>query len=378
MRQRIYSLDALRGFSLFGIILMNIVGFTHDTFHLDPFIMFQHGWNRVLYSIDVLFIKQSFYPIFAFLFGYGLTMMKESADRRGDDFRPIIIRRLLALFVFGMLHGMFIFSGDILQTYALVMLFGAPLLFVDKVFSVMTSIILLCYYVMNHIVPFVINGLQLPRYDYIVTDVQRAEQVMHIFNSRDGSEIIALNMHHFFQFFFVTDLEGLFFRLTSLLPLMLMGSYARRSGWFEAIAQQSRYNRAAFLLLVTGLALKSLPLIFYARYSADAVGGYIGGVLVAAGYMLLIIRLSEHASFRNLTQPVSLLGRMSFTTYILQSVLMFMITYGFSLYGKLNLAATYAIAVLIYGLLVLTALIYFKRFEQGPLEYVWRKITYLK
>ncbi|GGB01198.1 DUF418 domain-containing protein [Macrococcus hajekii] len=376
--KRIYSLDILRGFSLLGIILMNIVGFTHDIFHLDPFFTFQYGLNRVLYAFNILFIQQSFYPIFAFLFGYGLMMMKDSADKRGDAFLPIIYRRLIALFVFGILHGIFLFSGDILQTYAVVMLIGAPLLFVDKKFSVIASIILFGYYVMNHIVPFVVNGLKLPRYDYVINDADRAAYVAQVFNSGHYADIIALNAQHFFQYFFVTDVQGLLFRLSSLLPLMLMGSYARRTGWFERVIEDKRNIKWAIGLMISGLALKSLSLIFYGRYSAEAAGGYIGGVMVAASYMISIIKLSESSRFRQITGPMSLLGRMSFTVYILQSVIMFIITYSFKLYGQLNLIETYSIALVIYMSLIAFSWRYFSRFKQGPLEYLWRKITYLK
>ncbi|ULG72428.1 DUF418 domain-containing protein [Macrococcus brunensis] len=376
--KRIYSLDALRGFSLLGIVLMNVVGFTHDIFHLDPFVMFQHGWNRVLYALDVLFIKQSFYPIFALLFGYGLSMMKESADKRGEAFLPIVYRRLLALLVFGMLHGMFIFSGDILQSYAIVMLIGVPFLFWDKMISMLASIVLFGFYILNSIIPFVINGLSMPRYDYMINAPRKAEQVMEVFRSGDITAIIALNKEHFFNYFFITDVENLLFRLSSLLPLILIGSYARRAGWFEVIAHDRRFNGIGLLMFISGMMLKALPLIFYARYSADAVGGYIGGVIVAASYVICIIRMSKHPQFRVITEPISQLGRMSFTIYILQSVLMFILTYGFRLYGQMNLLETFSMACLIYALLLVFVHVYFKRFKQGPLEWIWRKITYLK
>lgn len=131
-------------------------------------------------------------------------------------------------------------------------------------------------------------------------------------------------------------------------------------------------------MFISGMMLKALPLIFYARYSADAVGGYIGGVIVAASYVICIIRMSKHPQFRVITEPISQLGRMSFTIYILQSVLMFILTYGFRLYGQMNLLETFSMACLIYALLLVFVHVYFKRFKQGPLEWIWRKITYLK
>ena len=164
-KERIYSLDVLRGFSLFGIILMNIIGFTHDTFHMNPYVMFQYGWNRVLYSLEVLFVQNSFYPIFAFLFGYGLAMMHDSAKKRNKNFVPIVYRRLIAMIIFGVIHGMLIFSGDILQSYAIVTLVGALFLFVDRLYSLIAALFLWLMYAALYWVPTLAFALQHPDQD---------------------------------------------------------------------------------------------------------------------------------------------------------------------------------------------------------------------
>lgn len=69
---------------------------------------------------------------------------------------------------------------------------------------------------------------------------------------------------------------------------------------------------------------------------------------------------------------------MSFTLYITQSVIMFIIFYVFKLYAKLSLVEVYMIAIFIVIIELIFASLYLKRFKYGPLEYVWRKITYLK
>ncbi|KAA1042350.1 DUF418 domain-containing protein [Macrococcus equipercicus] len=378
-KERIYSLDVLRGFSLFGIIIMNIVGFTHDTFHMNPYLIFRHGWDRVLYSIEVLFVQNSFYPIFAFLFGYGLAMMHESAAARGSSFAPIAYRRLSAMIIFGVIHGMLIFSGDILQSYAIVTLVGVLFLFIDRAFSLIAALFLWLLYAALYWVPTLTLALQRPELDYMGSNTQAARHMMAVLNSHDLVKIIQLTGDNFLTYFFVTDADSFLFRATSLLPLILLGMFAKRVRLFERLI---RYRKYAVLLaavfFVSGLAIKSLPLIYYGRFSLDQVGVYSGGIILAAAYVIALVLLSEHATFRTWTAPLSKVGRLSFTTYIMQSILMFIIVYGFQLFGTLNLLETYTIAVLIYLFNIIFAVCYLKKFKQGPLEYIWRKITYLK
>ncbi|MCY1025976.1 DUF418 domain-containing protein, partial [Mammaliicoccus sciuri] len=117
-KQRIFSIDALRGFSLLGILLMNILTFAYPYQIINPFEFFQHQ-DGAWFKISSLFIIASFYPIFAFLFGYGLSIMYQNSLDKGLNYYPMITRRLLFLLLLGIIHGVFIFYGDILSTYAL-------------------------------------------------------------------------------------------------------------------------------------------------------------------------------------------------------------------------------------------------------------------
>lgn len=379
MKQRIYSLDALRGFSLFGIVIMNIVGFSHDTFHLNEYFMFNDFFNRGLLSLNVIFVHNSFYPIFALLFGYGLAMMKESADRRGARFIPLIYRRLGAMFIFGMLHGMLLFSGDILNSYAIVGMIGVWFLMIDRFFSLLGAAALWLYYLFIYLLPVFIKGIENPRYDYMGHNIPAAAKMAEQANSHDLGTIIHMTTSNFFDYFVIDDFDSLMFRVSSLLPIMLIGMYARRAHIFERVIQKPIfYYGVAAIFMMIGLLIKSLPIIFYGRTSYDTLCVYIGGVILSAGYMMIIILLSEHEIFRIWMKPVSNLGKLSFTAYILESLMMFIIVYGLGLFNRMDMMLTYSFAVLIYVVLLLSASLYLTKFKQGPLEWLWRKVTYLK
>ncbi len=141
--QRIEALDVVRGFALLGIFLMNIEWFSR------PFATFNEGMPRGLTGLDWLasffiayFVQGKFWTIFSLLFGMGFAVMLVRAERAGREFTKVYLRRILALAVFGAVHFIYLWHGDILFSYAvgalalLIMLYGKakPILFGIAVF----------------------------------------------------------------------------------------------------------------------------------------------------------------------------------------------------------------------------------------------------
>ncbi len=117
--QRIEALDVVRGFALLGIFLMNIEWFNR------PFGAFNEGIPRAATGLDWLatwfvnyFVAGKFWTIFSLLFGMGFAVMLVRAERAGREFTQVYLRRILALAVFGAVHYIFIWQGDILFSYA--------------------------------------------------------------------------------------------------------------------------------------------------------------------------------------------------------------------------------------------------------------------
>lgn len=117
---RIGDLDALRGFALLGILVVNIAFFASGyPFHLVPDPAYGSWVDQATRWLVEFLFSMKFYLLFSFLFGYSFTLQIDSAVRRGVAFAPRFRRRLAGLFVLGVLHAVFLFHGDILTTYAL-------------------------------------------------------------------------------------------------------------------------------------------------------------------------------------------------------------------------------------------------------------------
>ena len=117
--KRLTAVDALRGFSLFGILMANLLIFQYGMYKEESLKDLSWIDNVSYYSVKVL-IEGSFMPIFAILFGFSLIKMVESIRAKGKKSRWAIIRRAIGLIILGLLHSSFIWEGDILSFYGMI------------------------------------------------------------------------------------------------------------------------------------------------------------------------------------------------------------------------------------------------------------------
>ena len=117
--ERIQALDVVRGFALIGILMMNVEFFNRATAQLGSGMQSGLSGANFLVSYFVqYFVVGKFWTIFSLLFGMGFAVMLTRAERAGRSFLVPYMRRIAALAVFGALHHIFLFSGDILFSYA--------------------------------------------------------------------------------------------------------------------------------------------------------------------------------------------------------------------------------------------------------------------
>lgn len=373
-KQRIFSIDALRGFSLLGILMMNILTFAYPYQIINPFEFFQHQ-DGALFKISSLFIVASFYPIFAFLFGYGLSMMYQNSIERGLDYYPMIIRRLSFLLLLGVIHGIFIFYGDILATYALLGFIAIIFVKLKPQYSLVALSIGFSILILLYILPVVL--LQEVTQVENFVGIQELERVNNILASADYLSIVGFNL----KYFGLNISNIIFVGPFSILPIMLFGIYAQQTNWLNKIRNHKNlYTVIGLVIFVLGLAIKMIQIILEGSMSSQLISQMIGGPIVALSYIIFFVLLCESATARKILNPLQYIGKLSLTTYISQSVICIIIFYGigFNYYGKLPVFTIYTMSIVIYAVQLLLSYLYLKRFKQGPLEKLWRKVTYLK
>lgn len=373
-KQRIFSIDALRGFSLLGILLMNILTFAFPYQIINPFEFFQQQ-DGALFKISSLFIIASFYPIFAFLFGYGLSIMYQNSIEKELNYYPMIIRRLSFLLLIGMIHGIFIFYGDILATYALLGFIAIIFVSLKPQHSLVALTIGFGILILLYILPMVLlqDATQVENF----VGLQELERVNNILASADYLSIIGVNLKYFGMNVANTILVGPF----SILPIMLFGIYAHQINWLNKIRNHKNlYTVIGLVIFILGLAIKMIQIVLEGSMTSQLISQLLGGPIVALSYIIFFVLLCEDATARKVLNPLQYIGKLSLTTYLTQSIICIFIFYGIGLnyYGKLPVLTIYTIAIVIYLVQLLLSYLYLKKFKQGPIEKLWRKVTYLK
>lgn len=368
------TLDILRGFSLLGIILVNLLAFNLPLPHIDLGSWFTLPSDIKWHQLLDIYVQGSFYPLFAMLFGYGLAMQWQKAHANNQPFWSTGLRRMVGLFIIGLLHAILIWWGDILMMYAV---FGTLLL----LFLRMPPFILfLLAFAWNGVIQLFMIVFSSPG---VVDDVYYANIVgigealaaygtgtwLEIFNQR----MIDLAVQNSSVMWF--------FGLFTIFPYMLLGAGASK---LKLIERASEVKWLWIGLAVTtfplGIYLKNLSILQERTFFLEYIKTYVGGPLTAIGYASIIVSLCLLPTVAKLLTPFATVGRMSLSTYIGQSVILSVLFYGFGfgLYGKINVQSGVVIAVTIFIVQVVIADLWLRKFNQGPLEALWRKFTYFK
>lgn len=375
--ERIQTLDVLRGFSLFGIILVNMIGFHSPYGYYNPYEWWKYDDLTTHAWIDVL-VQGTFYPIFALLFGYGMVMIRRKALANGNTFWKIGVKRLLVLLAFGVIHAFFIWHGDILITYALIgfllLLFlripGPFLIGLGMALYLLPQLFLTALFLILHLS----NGVSLADYTNIVA-LQTSQEA---YTNGSYMEVTAQRISDWKT---INLSAGFTLYIFLILPMMLIGAGAAKLKWIEKAKEYWRMWLVIFLIaLPIGIAIKLLPLIVEPslsfQYIQDALGGPILGFAYAAGLILLMnARMAG-----KLLKPFSTIGRMSLSMYLMQSIIGTLIfyPYGLGLYGDISLTTGTWLAVCIYVIQVVLAGLWLTKFQRGPAEMLWRSLTYGK
>ncbi|MFP7484350.1 DUF418 domain-containing protein [Priestia filamentosa] len=327
---RIESLDYIRGFALLGIILVNILAL------LDINIPAPHtpdvSYQRFLY----LFVEGRFYSIFSFLFGVGFYIFITRAKEKGKNGYILFLRRIIILLAFGVIHSIFQ-PGEALKYYAICGFIVMPFYKVNKHINLAIGITLLIWFgVMGE-------------------------------------------------------------KLLLTLPLILLGLSAGQYRVFENLSQKTKkvfvFTVVTFFLSLFGLVVQyslipQSPFQNMILYSEDGAMdqasqflkmGVTVGPIISAFYVGLLLLLLQTKMVRILLSPLKYYGRMALTNYLGQTA--FILLAGNLLFKSAS-AITYMqslyICLAIYVIQIVFSLIWLRLFRMGPLEWIWRIVTYWK
>ncbi|WP_075528638.1 DUF418 domain-containing protein [Sporosarcina ureilytica] len=375
---RIEALDITRGFALLGIFIANMLLFHTPYFYLDPYTYFTAGSDAATFRWIDIFVQGSFYPIFAFLFGYGINMQYEKAVARNKSFARMMSKRLAILLAFGLIHALFIWSGDVLFSYATM---GFLLIiFVRIPAKWLTPFAIVLYTIPAGVLYLITKFIVKTNPNTFVegfADTEKIERSIEVFANGSFGEIFSFRAIEWLFYGLGSTLLGFFI----VLPIIMLGAAMSKWKIIERANEiKGRLVIVAVLATAIGVWIKALPHIGQPTYDLVQLQDTFGGVILAAGYMAILLLLCNSSRFRTISRPVGKAGRMSLTTYLSQSVIATVIfySYGLGLYGKVDVLTGTFIAIGVFVIQLIFAQLWLSKFRMGPIEALWRFGTYGK
>jgi len=389
--ERINQLDILRGFALLGILIMNIQAFSMPfSTYINPTLWGDlTGTNQWVWIISNVFADLKFMSLFSILFGAGICLFADKAMAKTGNSTGLHYRRNLWLLLFGLLHGYLIWFGDILVPYALtgfiVYLFrNKSSSFLIKLSSfflfIMVSFSLLTHYALT--------SQLIPEADLVFIENIWTPSLPELQNevaAYIGSYSEQFNVRFKYTSFLQTQafISGSFWRIASM---MLLGMALYKNGVLTGKRSNGFYFKLAIVGLVIGLGLSSYGVMsnfshnFSLEYSMmlGAQFNFIGSVLTCLGYIAIVNLLINYSVLTGLQKRLAAVGQMAFTNYIFHSLVCTSIFYGFGLglFGALERIEQIMIVLIIWAVQLWYSPIWLQKYRFGPLEWLWRSLTY--
>jgi len=389
-RERIVTLDILRGFALLGVVLVN----TQSMISWENLPNLSH--QSLAWFLET-FVIGRFYRLFAFLFGLGFVLQMTRLEASGVRFTPVYFRRLGILLFFGILHGTLLWANDILALFAQL---GVLLFLIRHVSDkALVGIAVVCL-VIGHLYYFVstdfVDFRQVePTPAMMLEEEARAAEAEALEAATDRvrsegtyREVVAWTAKSFMSWhisirsnLMILAEEFLMF-LAGLLVGRRLGQnidrakpYIRRAMWWTLPVGIGCYLLSFVLRNLQGQLLYP-ELAITPRLILDNIGYGATAIFYASAVTLLL----QRDGWQQRLKPVAALGRMALTNYLLISITVStaLYSYGFGLYDSINIVGGFLLALSIYTTQLILSTWWLKRYRYGPVEWLWRSLTYGK
>lgn len=386
--------DLARGVMLLLIAIANVSAYLwgHDTplFTLHP--TDGSALDRGLSVATILLVDARVYPMFAFLFGYGMVQFARAREARGiplTSTKRMLWRRHWWMLAFGFVHAALLFSGDVLGAYALTGLVLTAALFwrADRAIRITAWVfagLILLGTLASVTLALILNTVS----PSLMTQTDAGAQFGNAADMMNGIAPYGWAMLARIGLWLVSTPATVF---ALIVPLAVMlGWLAGRHRWLEVPSSKLRLSTVAIWGIVIGVVgavpavltyLGAAPLFERLDWGIAPIG-QVAGAVSGIGYAALFGIIGQHLQHRAgaMTRAFAAVGKRSLSSYLLQSVVFapLLAAWGFGLGADMNTAAAFAIALGTWLLSVLIAVILERRGRLGPAETLLRRLTYGK
>jgi len=376
--ERNVGLDALRGFALLGILVINIQTFSMPFEALSNPTLYGgfEGSDYLLWLVAHVFFQGSFITLFTVMFGGGIVLLTESKKTKGEPVLRLYYRRNVWLLVIGLAHAYLLWYGDILVIYALCAFWVVSVRDWEPAAQVRLGLVLFAFPAFL----YVVLGPGTPVVFWNATEEALRSQV----ETYQGGWLTQMKHRVPTAFSQQTNtflVQG-FWRISGL---MIVGMAAFKWGLLTNERDGGEYARLFAAGILTGVPL-ILAGVWYMSangWSADVAlwwrsFNYVGAPLAGFGYVGGLMLFLKNRTRGIVASAFAAVGRTAFSNYLLQTVLATTIFYGhgLGLFGTVSRTEQMGFVVLTWAIQVPLSVLWLRRYRFGPVEWLWRTLTY--
>jgi len=386
-KDRIFQLDMLRGWAILGILAVNAMAFAWPI-ELEMSSSFELPWmaepaNRLAHWVVQVFFQDKFRTLFSMLFGVSLFLV--GGERSNLARGKLLRRRLFWLAVFGLIHGLALWFGDILLLYAWTGLFMMLCRSWSAKRLLLTGGLIVALFclaqagfglAMVYLPPEALAQMQAGQPQVTAADIQTA---IEAYRSGLPGVVTANAMH-----WMILQGFSLVLLVWGTLGLMMIGLGLYKTGFLTGRAPTWVY---LLTLVIGGANLAALGWFewqdIHAGPDADPTNGLANvaasfAILITLGYASMLILLTRFG-LKIVTGVLAPVGRMAFTNYLTQTLIMttaFYMPWGPRLFGSVDQAGLWIFVGSIWIAQLIWSPLWLSVFSMGPFEWVWRCLTY--
>jgi uncharacterized protein len=387
--ERIDSLDALRGFAVLGIFVMNIQSFAMiGTVYFNPTWYGKiEGAGYWVWYFSHLFADQKFMTIFSLLFGAGIALFASRKENAGLPARRYHYRRAGWLILFGLIHAYLIWVGDILFLYGVCALVVYPFRRVRPSRQIAAGLVVLAIgsglaLVSGATAPMwpeeqqraFVEGSWQPSPDKIAEETG-AYTGGYLDQVRYRAPHALMWQTFILLFWGIWRAGGLMLIGMALYTLGVFG--ARRSRVFYAV--MVALGGVGWFTVVSGVrAIETRQWEPFYSFFIGTQYNYWGSLLVSGCYIGVVMLICRSGATARLTRPFAAAGRMAFSNYIGQSLIAAYVFYGPGLgyFNQIDRIGQVSIVAAVWAVQLVVSTVWLGRYRFGPLEWLWRSLTY--
>jgi uncharacterized protein len=383
-RERVATLDVLRGFAMLGVLLANLFELYSLRFTLTAAAPPGDALDRLARSFLGVVVSGKAQTLLTFLFGFGFAVQLLRAQARNERVMPVYLRRVLALLILGWLHVVLLSWVDVTWGYALTAFFLLPFVRCSNRTRLIVAVACTVIPAVIYAIPQVHLTLHA-----LLFDRPRGAYIADYAVAVHGGDRLAIVHAHATLALLWTLGGGVAWYLPWLLGRFLLGYIAGAQHWFD---RDGADRLPLFHRLFAYGALVALPAIALGVLARVGVFGRDYGLPVrmlldviaqlgllgqVAMYVAIVVLLMQRPTWRRALLVLAPVGRMPLTTYWMQSLICTTLFYGWGLHWSTPPpAASLGLGFAIFTVQIVFSHLWLRWFRFGPAEWVWRSVVY--